>query len=117
MTLATTQSFIASPAGLFILMLLASIANGAKQLAVVSQTSVPMTCMQYWSHVPETLAMLAGNTVAFVILLMTSQLNYASAIAVGYGLNSLADLIPRGRSYALKSAPDDPLKQQQEKPK
>lgn len=106
MTADTLRAYLGSPEGLFIMMLLASFANGMKQITVVRQTSAVMTCWAYWSHVPETLTVIVGNVIAFAILLLTDQLNYASALAVGYGANSLADLIPRGRSYALKLAPD-----------
>lgn len=110
MTAAVIQAYLGSPAGLFLLMLLASFANGMKQIVVVRQTSAAMTCLQYWGYLPETLTVVAGNIIAYVVLLMTDQLNFASALAVGYGANSLADLIPKGRSYALKQTPDVPSK-------
>jgi hypothetical protein len=87
-------------------MLVASFANGIKQVTVTRQTSTAMTWLEYWSHVPETMATVAGNILAFAALFMTDQLNFASAIACGYGVNSLADFLPKGRSYALKSSPD-----------
>lgn len=110
MTADVLRAYLSSPTGLFVLMLLASIANGSKQLVVIRQTSNAMTCLQYWAHIPETLTTVIGNIVAFAVLIMTDQLNFASALAVGYGVNSLADLIPKGRSYQLKQTPDNPLK-------
>jgi hypothetical protein len=110
MTAGEIQAFLGSPVGLFIIMILASVVNGSKQIVVARQTSVTMTCWQYWSYLPETLTTLAANVLGFVVLLFTDQLNFASAIAVGYGLNSLSDLIPKGRSYALKRSVDDPAK-------
>jgi len=110
MTEASLRTLLSSPAALFVLMLLASVCNGAKQILVVRQTSQAMTCWQYWSHLPETLIAVMANVIAFAVLIITDQLNFASAIAVGYGANSLADLLPKGRSYALKKAPDDPTK-------
>lgn len=109
-TVTQLQAWLGSPFGLFILMLLASFANGMKQIAVTRQTSAAMTCWQYWGYIPETLTVLLGNVIAFAVLIMTDQLNFASALAVGYSANSLADLIPKGRSYALKLAPDNPPK-------
>lgn len=110
MTADALRAYLSSPAGLFVLMLLASVANGSKQLVVIRQTSNAMTCLQYWAHIPETLTTLIGNIIAFAALVMWDQLNFASALAVGYGVNSLADLIPKGRSYALKQTPDNPTK-------
>jgi hypothetical protein len=110
MTETALRSILASPASLFGLMLLASIGNGFKQIAVVRQTGQPMKCGVYWSYLPETMAALVLNVVGFWVLVMTDQLNYASAIAVGYGTNSLVDFIPGGRSFALKNTPDDPRK-------
>lgn len=107
MTSQQLQAFLSSPFGMFIIMLMASFVNGMKQLAVTKQTSNAMPWWQYWTYIPETLTVVIGNALAFLILFQTGQLNFASAIAVGYGANSLADLIPRGRSYALKQAPDD----------
>ena len=111
MTLDAIKAYLSSPLALFAMMLLASFANGVKQLSVIKQTGQPMTCLMYWSHVPETVATLISNAMAFALLIMTDQLNFASALSVGYGLNSLADLLTKGgRSYALKVTPDDPNK-------
>ena len=114
MTDTLLKAELTKPLGLFFLMLLASVCNGMKQLQVVRQTGKPMTCLEYWSYVPETVTALAANVLAFVLLVLTDQLNYASAIAVGYGANSLADLLPRAkggtRSFAMKNTPDDPNK-------
>lgn len=113
MTADTIKAFLSSPAALFVMMLIASGANGLKQVLVVRQTSAPkpMTFRDYWSHLPETISTIVSNAIAFALLLMADQLNFASAIGIGYGVNSLSDLITRGgRSYALKSIPDDPNK-------
>lgn len=113
MTADSLKAFFSSPLALFGIMLLASMANGLKQIIVVKQTAPvghSMTFWEYWSYLPETLATLISNGLAFVVLLMSDQLNIASAASVGYGLNSLSDLLPRGRSYALKNTPDDPAK-------
>ena len=92
----TLKAILSSPLALFLLMCLASIGNGVKQLAVIKQTGRPMTCLEYWAHWPETLGTVISNALAFGLLLMTDQLNFASALSVGYGLNSLSDLIVRG---------------------
>lgn len=55
--------------------------------------------------------MLITNMLAFAVLVFTDQLNFASAIGVGYGMNSIMDLLPKTRrAYDMKGAPDDPAK-------
>ncbi len=108
---AALKLFLSSPAALFALMLLASMSNGLKQLLTVRQTGKPMSFGQYLSYWPETSAMVIANIIAFVALIMTDQLNFASALGVGFGTNSLVDLLPgTKRSLVLKSTPDDPAK-------
>jgi hypothetical protein len=110
MTADSLKALFSSPLALLCVMLLASVANGLKQIIVVKQTGHPMKFWEYWSYLPETVATLISNVFAWVVLLMSDQLNVASAASVGYGLNSLSDLLPRGRSYALKNTADDPAK-------
>lgn len=110
MTPDSLKEMLGSPTALFTLMMLASLSNGIKQLLVVKQTGTPMTMVSYLSHWPETLAVMLGNTIAFAVLVLTDQLNFASALGIGYGTNSIVDLLPGKRSYALKSTPDDPNK-------
>ncbi|MDP9089186.1 MAG: hypothetical protein M3O26_10665 [Pseudomonadota bacterium] len=102
--------FLSSPAALFILMMLASLSNGMKQLMVLRQTGTPMSFGAYLKYWPETTAMIIANMIAFAALVMWDQLNFASALGVGYGTNSLVDLLPGKRSIVLKSTPDDPAK-------
>ena len=110
MTAEALKALLSSPIVLLIVMLAASAGNGLKQIAVVKQTGKPMTFVEYWGHLPETMVTLLSNIFAFAILLMSDQLNFASAVSVGYGVNSLADLLPKGRSLALKQTADDPEK-------
>ncbi len=104
---AALKLFLSSPFALLILMMLASLGNGLKQLLVVRQTGTPMSLGQYVRYWPDTMGVLIGNMIAFGLLIMTDQLNYASALAVGYGVNSAVDLLPGKRSLALKATPDD----------
>ena len=112
MTNAALKVLLNSPICLFGLMLLASFSNALTQLGVVKQTGKPMTCVEYFvKYIPETVSVLISNVLGFVVLVMTDQLNFASAIGVGYGINSLVDLLPKTRrSYDLKITPDDPAK-------
>lgn len=106
----TLKQALSSPTALFVLMLLASLSNGVKQLLVIRQTGKPMTFLDYLAYWPETLGMILANVIGFVVLILTDQLNFASALGVGYGTNSLIDLLPGKRSVALKATPDDPSK-------
>lgn len=110
MTADTLKALLSSPIALLSLMLLASLSNGIKQLSVIRQTGTPMHLLDYLSYLPETLGMVVANLIAFVVLILTDQLNFASALGIGYGTNSLVDLLPGKRSVALKSTPDDPSK-------
>lgn len=110
MTTETLKSLLSSPTALFVLMMLASLSNGLKQLNVIRQTGNPMTFFSYISYLPETAGMVVANAIAFAVLVLTDQLNFASALGIGYGTNSLVDLLPGKRSIALKSTPDDPTK-------
>ena len=107
---ASIKLLISSPFALLVLMMVASVANGLKQLLVVRQTGTPMSLGQYLSHWPDTLAMLIGNMLAFITLIFMDQLNIVTALSVGYGINSVVDLLPGKRSFELKKTPDDPEK-------
>lgn len=93
----TLKQALSSPTALFVLMLLASLSNGVKQLLVIRQTGKPMTFLDYLAYWPETLGMILANVIGFVVLILTDQLNFASALGVGYGTNSLIDLLPGKR--------------------
>ena len=116
MTPEALKTALSSPTALFALMFLASAANGLKQLAVIRQTGTPMRFIDYLGHWQETLGVILGNLIGFAVLVLTDQLNFASALGVGFGTNSLVDLLPGRRSIALKSTPDDPTKTKEPKP-
>lgn len=110
MTAEQIKVLLSTPAFLFVMMLAASLSNGLSQLLVIKQSGTPPTFARYLSYWPETLAVLLGNGIAFAALIMTDQLNFASALGVGFGVNTIADLLPGKRAMALKSTPDDPAK-------
>jgi hypothetical protein len=110
MTVEQLKVALSSPLAMFVLMFLASLANGVKQLLVINQAGTPMSFGKFLSYWPETLAMVLANIIAFIVLILTDQLNFASALGVGYGTNSVVDLLPGKRSLALKATPDDPAK-------
>jgi hypothetical protein len=112
MTNETLKELLSGPAALFLMMMLASMVNGLQQLNVVRQTGTPMTAREYFfKYWPTTLGMALTNVIAFITLVMTDQLNFASALGIGYGVNSAIDLLPNStRSHALKRTPDDEVK-------
>lgn len=96
------KHFLEGPIPLLGVMLFASSLNMLKQIVDARRNGSTMSCSEYLGHWPETLTTLAGNVLVFGVLVMSDQLNFASAIATGYGLNSLADMVrPGGRSAAL----------------
>jgi len=97
---------MASPVALFALMLLASVGSALKQLSVARRNGASMSCKEYLLHWPETSSTLIGNVLALAVLLHFDVLNVASAIGVGYGVNSLSDLLTTyGRSAKLNVGP------------
>lgn len=87
------KAFLQSPLMLFILMYAGSAASAAKQLGVARAQGSDMTWGQYLSYWPQTVAIVISNALAFIVLLQSDTLNLASALAVGFSLNSSADAI------------------------
>lgn len=92
----TLKEILSSPLGLLALMLAASLLGGIKQIVIAKQSGVKVTLGEYFQYWPETIAVLIGNVLAFVVLILTDQLNFASALGIGYGVNSAADLLRVG---------------------
>lgn len=100
MTTDQIKAILETPMALFVLMLIASLLNAYKQKAGTS-TGIG----EYFAHVPETIAMLVTNVLGFTVLIFTDQLNFASALGLGYASNSLADLVRSGgRSTAITNS-------------
>lgn len=108
MTVEQLKALLAGPLPLLGVMLFASALNMLKQMVDARRNGSTLTCAQYLMHWPETVTTLAGNVLIFGVLVMADQLNFASAIATGYGMNSLADMVrPGGRSAALQAPKPD----------
>lgn len=90
-----------TPLILFGVMLVASAINGLKQMRTARQAGGGMSFVEYWSHLPDTMATLLGNVLAFGGLILFDQLNFAAALGIGYGVNSITDMLPGARSVAL----------------
>lgn len=99
-----------SPMALFLAMLLGSAVSMLNQLGRAKRDGAAVTLGQYLSHWPELLAALLNNVLAWVVLLMTDQLNFASAVGIGFAANSLADQYrSKGGGRAKEIADATPL--------
>lgn len=111
MTPEKLQELLSTPLWLFAVMILASLANGLKQVGDAARNGTsdvgPIAYLfRFW---PETIGMVIGNVLAFAVLAATGQLNLAAAIGIGYGVNSAVDLMrPGGRSAALAKPQEGP---------
>lgn len=91
-----------TPLLLLLMMFAASVTNGLKQISTAKRSGVDVDSREYFlSHWPDTLGMILANLIAFAILILTDQLNFASALGIGYGANSIIDILPGTRSDSL----------------
>ena len=91
MTAEALKELLQTPLALFVVMLLGSLASALKQVKG-TETSLG----SYLTHLPETLGALISNVLGFGVLVVTDQLNFASALGIGYVANSAIDLIRTG---------------------
>jgi len=102
MTAEQLKLILSSPLALFLLMYVGSAVSALKQIVAARRGGVDLKCSEYIAHWPETLVVIFSNLLAFAVLIETNTLNLVSALSVGYGLNSLADLLQReGRSSSV----------------
>ena len=74
-----------------------------KQWTAARMDGGTATVGAYLGHLQELFITLGGNTIAFFALVDSGNLNFLSAISIGYVMNSVADLNPAGgRSTTLK---------------
>lgn len=106
MTPEDLKQLLSTPFALYTLMVIGSLISMLKQLSDARKNGATISSIDYLFTI-ETLIMLGGNTIAFIGLVMTDTLNWTGAIAIGYMVNSAADLSPNGRSKAIvDSIPD-----------
>lgn len=90
-----------APAALFVLMCLASVTQALGAIVVAKRQGSSMTFGSYVTYWPETVSTLLLNMIGFAVLIMTDQLNFASALGIGFGVSNVVDLImPKGTSRA-----------------
>lgn len=93
---------LSTPAALFLVMLLGSLASMLKQISDANKNGAVTSLGSYLAHWPETAGTVITNALGFLTLVVTDQLNFASALGIGYAANSAADLLRSGgRSAAL----------------
>lgn len=99
------KELLNAPYGLLALMFAASFVSGVKSILVARANGSQMSLGAYLGYLPQTLVAVVGNLIAFAVLVLTDQLNFASALGIGYGINSATDLfLPKsGRSGEIAS--------------
>lgn len=96
------KTLLSTPVALFVVMLLGSLASVLKQIGDAKKNGSEVTIGSYLAHLPETASALILNVLGFLTLVVTDQLNFASALGVGFASNSAADLIRTGgRSFTV----------------
>lgn len=96
------QAMLMNPWVLFGLMIFGTILSMLKQWKQAQMDGSTTTLATYLAHVQELLIAIGGNAIAFFLLVDSGNLNFVSAISIGYVLNSVADLNPAGsRSTSL----------------
>lgn len=102
MTAEELKTLLATPAALFFVMLLGSLASMLKQISDARKNGASTSLGSYLAHWPETVGTVITNVLGYLTLVVTDQLNFASALGIGYAANSAADLLRSGgRSAAL----------------
>lgn len=96
------RGWLDSPVVLYVLMLLGSLASALKQWSVARMSGSTLSLATYMSYLQEGVTTIIVNTLSFAALIYADQLNFVSAIGIGYMTNSLSDLLPTGtRSDAV----------------
>jgi hypothetical protein len=102
MTTESLQQLLMNPWVLFVLMIFGTVLSMLKQWKQAQMDGSTATLGTYLSHIQELLIAIGGNIIVFFLLVDSSNLNFVSALSIGYVLNSVADLNPAGtRSTTL----------------
>lgn len=79
---------------LYAMMLMGTLASQLKQVNVAQQNGATVTYTSQIFRLREWIVLFITNTLSFVALIYSGQLNFVSAVAVGFALNELVDLDP-----------------------
>lgn len=104
----TIKMWINSPVILFLLMLVGSTISMVRQWGTGQMDGSSVTFWSYTKHLPELVTTFFSNTIAFALLIQNDALNFIAAVSIGYVLNDLSDLNPKGtRSSSMTTPPGD----------
>lgn len=96
------KQLLTNPWVLFVFMIFGTILSMLKQWKQGQMDGSTTTLATYLSHIQELVIAIGGNGIAFFLLIDSGNLNFVSAVSIGYVLNSVADLNPAGsRSTSL----------------
>lgn len=100
MDAASLKLMLSTPLALFILMLFGTVIGMLKQYVDARNNGSGITFGSYFAKV-ETVIAVGANIIAFVALIMTDTLNWTGALAIGYVINSAADLVRPGNGRSM----------------
>lgn len=103
------KAILEAPLSLFVLMVLASLTQGLTALGAAKRQGSTMTFAEYFTYWPEAAATIVLNIISFAVLILTDQLNFASALGIGFGVSNVVDvLMPAKNSRAAAVAATTP---------
>ncbi len=91
---------LSTPLALFVLMLFGTVIGMLKQYIDAKNNGSEITFGSYFAKI-ETVVAVGANIIAFVALIMTDTLNWTGALAIGYVINSAADLTRPGSGRSM----------------
>lgn len=87
---------------LYALMLLGTLGSMLKQVGVAKQEGSTASVADHVLRLKEGAYVWIANTLAFAALIYGDQLNFASAVGIGFALNELVDLDPTSSRSNMK---------------
>jgi uncharacterized membrane protein len=108
MTIEALKALLDNPMVLFAAMMLTQLASIVGQWYEAKTTGSDMGLMELFTYWPQLLIGFGASLVAFVGLVESDTLNFASAIGIGGMVNKVSDLINTRRARAVvDSIPND----------
>jgi hypothetical protein len=100
-------TWLSNPWVLYGLMILGSVISGLKQVKLAQMEGSGITVKSHFARLADFFVVWGTNTLSFIALIYSGQLNFVSAVTVGFALNELIDLNPASsRSNALMGTAD-----------
>ena len=101
MTAQELKLLLSTPAALFALMLFGTLVSMLKQYIDAKANGSAISLGAYLAKA-ETVVAVSANCLAFMGLIMTDTLNWTGALAIGYVINSAADLARPGAGRSME---------------